>query len=103
KASPHVRYASNSDQGGDSQRSAALYHERTPAVQQTTCTGCTAFYDGLAVTAGHAPFAYRRYGIFRRGRVGQSALLLASRLSLPHFSVSSAISRPNSPEFIDLG
>src|SRR6516164_467729 len=44
-----------------------------------------------------------RYGIFRRGGVDQSALMLASRITLPHFSVSSAISRPNSPDVIDIG
>src|SRR5262249_51884094 len=44
-----------------------------------------------------------RYGIFRLGGVDQSALMLASRISLPHFSVSSAISRLNSPDVIDIG
>ena len=33
---------------------------------------------------------YGRYGIFGRGRVGHSSLMLAARITLAHFSVSSA-------------
>src|SRR5262245_44616708 len=44
-----------------------------------------------------------RYGIFRMGRADHSALILAARITLPHFSVSSATSRPKSPELIGIG
>src|SRR5215472_15806453 len=37
-----------------------------------------------------------RYGIFGRDRADQSALMLAARITLPHFSVSSAMSLPKS-------
>src|SRR5262249_59013927 len=37
-----------------------------------------------------------RYGIFCRGRADHSALMLAARITLPHFSVSSASSLPKS-------
>src|SRR6516165_12240118 len=36
------------------------------------------------------------YGIFRRGRADHSALILAARITLPHFSVSSAMNLPKS-------
>src|SRR5262245_41656366 len=37
-----------------------------------------------------------RYGISGRGRADHSALMLAARITLPHFSVSSAMSLPKS-------
>src|SRR5262245_61302598 len=37
-----------------------------------------------------------RYGIFRRGRADQSALMPANLITLAHFSVSSAMSLPKS-------
>jgi hypothetical protein len=43
-----------------------------------------------------------RYGMFAPSPP-QSALMPANLLTLPHFSVSSAISRPKSPELIGIG
>src|SRR5262245_15924574 len=37
-----------------------------------------------------------RYGIFGRDHADHSALMLAARITLPHFSVSSAMSLPKS-------
>src|SRR5215475_4013778 len=47
-------------------------------------------------TAGGAVRLTKRYGAWRRDRPGQSALMPRNFTTLPHFSVSSAISLPNS-------
>src|SRR5215831_19437954 len=39
---------------------------------------------------------------FAGGRADHSALMLASRITLPHFSVSSAMSLPKSADVIDI-
>src|SRR5262245_30266245 len=41
-------------------------------------------------------FADRGYGIFRSRRADHSALILAARTTVPHFSISNEICLPNS-------
>src|SRR6516225_4380916 len=43
------------------------------------------------------------YGISDHGCLGHSALMLAARITLPHFSVSSAINFPKSVGVIGIG
>src|SRR5262245_30142814 len=67
--------------------------ERTHALQQTTCADCTDLLDHLVGVVERPQFR-------RTGRYGtlpdHSALTLAARITLPHFSVSSAMSFPKS-------
>src|SRR5262249_10818476 len=63
---------------------------------------CTANYFGQCTGApgGHIPqrpcdSRSGCYGIFGQDRADHSALMLADRITLPHFSVSSAINFPN--------
>src|SRR5262249_418593 len=58
-------------------------------------------FDQLVRADEHSPIGH--YGIFESGLPCQSALMLAALITLPHFSVSSATSLPNSAGVIGMG
>src|SRR5262249_61375280 len=73
----------------------AKCHERPLAPQQTACYFVRA--------NGHPTFAERVLRNIGSGLPRQSGLMLAARITLPHFSVSSATSFPNSAGVIGMG
>src|SRR5262249_47291500 len=70
------------------QMSAGKFHFEPPSHHSITSSARASRVGGTS----RAIRGNGRYGIFRRCGVDQSALMLASRITLPHFSVSSAIS-----------
>src|SRR5262249_21791797 len=64
---------------------------------------CLRSFDHLVGADEHPTFAERDVMEYRIGSPHQSALRLAAWITLPHFSVSSAINFPNAADVIDIG
>src|SRR6516162_244230 len=75
---------------GDHLSKSALCHKQPNAPQQTTCAGS----KRSSVTERPRFRGTKRYGIWPG--IAYIGLMLAARITLPHFSVSSAMSLPKS-------